>query len=280
MSSTTYFLCAGVTNCVALFERLGSAEAEYALEHSLKRMLRTLETNGQGATLLGTGSGELVAQLPSLSAACRSAIDLEQRIAGLSPIAGLRLSVRAGISAQQKQAARIAGMAGRQQVLLDVPPPPEFQEQTRQLPLGALVLYELTWKPLAVTPSDVPRAVLSPTPPPGAGAGLRPELRLKYRGGETIVNSARPVIRMGRDLSNDLLIIDRKASRHHGRIELRKGIFYLVDISTNGCYLRLENCSERHIHKSEFCLVGSGSVSFGCPSREPGAEVATFNVAL
>jgi hypothetical protein len=52
--------------------------------------------------------------------------------------------------------------------------------------------------------------------------------------GETVI-IRRPIITVGRALDNDVIIDSAEVSRHHARIEVRNGEYYLLDLdSTNG----------------------------------------------
>jgi hypothetical protein len=52
--------------------------------------------------------------------------------------------------------------------------------------------------------------------------------------GETVI-IRRPIVAVGRALDNDVIIDSAEVSRHHARIEVRGGEYYIVDLdSTNG----------------------------------------------
>ena len=52
------------------------------------------------------------------------------------------------------------------------------------------------------------------------------------------LSEERPLLTLGRDAQNDVVIADRKASRMHARIERRRDKFVLVDHSSNGTWYR------------------------------------------
>lgn len=71
------------------------------------------------------------------------------------------------------------------------------------------------------------------------------------------------------------------ASRKHVRIEYRRGKFMLVDESSNGTYVEVEDAGKAHViyvRNEAYALVGSGRFSMG--TRPEGDEYAvTFTAA-
>jgi pSer/pThr/pTyr-binding forkhead associated (FHA) protein len=80
---------------------------------------------------------------------------------------------------------------------------------------------------------------------------------------EIVLGEANPVVRLGRDPENDVVIADRMASRLHARIERRRDKFVLVDQSSNGTYVTVEGEPEIHVRREEIILHGRGQISFG-----------------
>ena len=74
---------------------------------------------------------------------------------------------------------------------------------------------------------------------------------------------------IGRIVGNDLVVDDGAVSREHAEFLRRKGAIYLVDRSTNGTYVRPQHGKERHLHREEFMLDGSGEFSLGRPNGPP-----------
>jgi len=89
--------------------------------------------------------------------------------------------------------------------------------------------------------------------------------RLHVRQGEKelYVDSDKPFITMGRQLENDLVVADVIASRVHGRIDVRRGKFVLMDQSTNGTYVSQEGKSPVFVHNDEIILSSHGIISLG-----------------
>ncbi len=70
---------------------------------------------------------------------------------------------------------------------------------------------------------------------------------------------------IGRVEGNDVIVDDASVSREHAEVIRRKGAIYLVDRSTNGTFLRPKIGKERHLHREEAPLEGSGEFSLGRP---------------
>ncbi len=54
-------------------------------------------------------------------------------------------------------------------------------------------------------------------------------------------------------------------SRRHARIERYRQYFMLIDESSNGTFVRSEDETVCHVHRSSFRLWGAGMLSFGQP---------------
>jgi len=68
---------------------------------------------------------------------------------------------------------------------------------------------------------------------------------------------------MGRGKDCDLLIRGDLISRHHARIEHRRGKFIIADQSTNGTYVKTNAGQVIFLRREEFALFGSGHISLG-----------------
>src|SRR5574343_53067 len=86
---------ADVSGSTALFEKLGDREAMHAVERCLKRMKRSID-GYKGKTVQIVGD-ELLASFETAEDACQAAIDMQQRIADLPPVSGLKLTIRIGL---------------------------------------------------------------------------------------------------------------------------------------------------------------------------------------
>lgn len=284
---------ADVSGSSALFERLGDKEAMHAVERCLKRMKRSID-GYKGRTIEVVGD-ELLATFEAAEDACQSAIDMQQRIADLPPVSGLKLTIRIGLHCGVvsddgnkisgpaiTSAARIAGTARRDQILCssllfnELPQPgiiiadPMPNLGTIQEDDSVLALFQITWPSYQGGTPSLLSAFGSNSPMPVD------RLCVRHRGKAFLLDDKTPVLTIGRDLECKLLVIDRKASRQHARIERRADGFFLVDTSTNGCFVTLSGRQEIMVHRHEVQLENRGQISFGNSGNDPSADIAEF----
>ena len=283
---------ADVSGSTALFEKLGDREAMHAVERCLKRMNRSID-GYTGKTIQIVGD-ELLASFENAEEACQAAIDMQQRIADLPPVSGLKLTIRIGLHTgvvmenadklsgpAVTTAARIAGIARRDQILCsselvkDLPQPGVITADAMPK-LGTvaengtdLELYQIHW------PSY--QGGSYPTSTFGPNSHLPVErLCIRFRGKAFLVDEKTPVLTIGRDLACKLAIDDRKASRQHARVERRNDGFYLVDTSTNGTFVTLAGRQEVMVRRNEMALDGKGKIAFGASANDPQSDLADF----
>lgn len=102
-------------------------------------------------------------------------------------------------------------------------------------------------------------------------------LRLLCGGNEYALDAAHPdAITLGRDGASAIVIGDREASRQHARIERRPDRFVLIDHSSNGTYVLVENESEAWVRREEFVLRGRGRLALGRPTADPAVTVVQY----
>jgi len=102
-------------------------------------------------------------------------------------------------------------------------------------------------------------------------------LTLIYRANIFVVNRARPTLQMGRDDSNDIVIVSLFASRLHARVQERDGQFVLTDLSSNGTFLLVdEGSDERRLRGEEVVLAGRGWLGLGKSAEKHGDHSVRF----
>jgi len=93
-----------------------------------------------------------------------------------------------------------------------------------------------------------------------------PELILSWRDRELrIVGEPDAGISIGLQSESDLVIPGIFTSREHARVVWQLGRFQLIDHSTNGTFVQLEDERVNHVHRAMLGLWGSGYLSFGEP---------------
>ena len=104
-------------------------------------------------------------------------------------------------------------------------------------------------------------------------------LKLIYRANIFVVSRARPTLQMGRDDSNDIVIVSLFASRIHARVQARDAHFVLTDLSSNGTFLLVdEYSSEVLLRRQDAVLGGRGWIGLGKNATTHGDHSVRFTV--
>jgi len=88
-------------------------------------------------------------------------------------------------------------------------------------------------------------------------------LVLKYEGKSHTIKTDTTSYVLGRGQDCDLLIEGDLISRHHSKLEHRRGKFIIADQSTNGTFIRTTEGQEIFLRREEFTVFGSGYISLG-----------------
>jgi hypothetical protein len=84
---------------------------------------------------------------------------------------------------------------------------------------------------------------------------------------------------MGRDDSNDIVIVSLFASRIHARVHTREGHFVLSDLSSNGTFLLVdEHSNEVHLRREEAVLGGRGWIGLGKNATRHGDHSVRYSL--
>ena len=100
-------------------------------------------------------------------------------------------------------------------------------------------------------------------------------LVIRFGEKEQELSKKKRIVTIGRDAENDLVVSSQSASRYHARLEFRRNKFLLIDLSTNGTYVKPDGHPMVHVHRDEIPLDGSGRIGFG-EEPEEGKEVLVY----
>jgi len=278
-----------------LADKLGQAEAQRALDRARNRIMRTVDSH-HGRALLDRAH-RLIAVFKRADDAIQAAADMHDKVRRLPPVSGINLGLKIGMhcgdlrTGQGEPGGSAVDLAGR---LADVAQPGQA------LLTGELALHLTDGvRPLASAVLDrsfrhdgneVPLFELFSQDGPEAAAPIvvedthengetRMRLVLRHRGVAHIVTEARPILLMGREEGNDIVVLDRRASRHHARIEWRRGEFFLIDQSTNGTFMAPDTDVELCLKREECSLPGQGKIGCGFSIDEDShGEAVSFEV--
>lgn len=275
-----------------LAEKLGQAEAQRALDRARNRIMRSVDSF-HGRALLDRAH-RLIAVFRRADEAVQAAADMLEKVRRLPPVSGINLGLKIGLHIGELRtgteepggsavelAGKLAEAAQPGQVLLTGELALHLTDAVRSLASAVLnrgFRHEGVEVPLfELFSHDGPEAAQADVAVEGGDARTR--LVLRHRSIAHIVTEARPILLMGREEGNDIVILDRRASRHHARIEWRRGEFYLIDQSTNGTYVLPEEEAELMLKREEVALPAVGRIGCGFSTEEdPQGELVTFEI--
>lgn len=268
-----------ISGSTAFFDRWGEVAGREMVERCFR--LLTPEVTRHGGRVVKTMGDGFLAVFPAALEVVESATAMHTRLADdneARPDAA-RIRIHSGANVGPaifddggdvygdvvNVAARVQGVAGPDQIFVTVDVvnalPGAVRERTRrigQFPLRGkgdeVELHEVLWKFDGAT-MVVSRAI------------VREESRLSlfFAGKVTELPPGGNQLTIGRIPASDLVVDDFAVSREHADVVRRKGSFFLVDHSTNGTHLRPALGRERHLHREEAPLEGSGEFSLGRP---------------
>lgn len=283
-------LCVMVTEVVgspALDAALGIVEAKHAVDRAIRRIDLALEANS--GTVLKAEASSVTASFERTEQAILAACEMLERTKSLPPLAGKRLAVRIGlhygpvdtdteppagetldIATRLLEAARGGEALATGSVVVLLPAPTRHfarpDTETRS------DLTDLEW-PL-YTIARQPDAIVSLPP----ASRFTQRLRIRHQNEEVFLDDQRPILLFGRELGNDVVIMDPRASRQHCRIERRRDGFALVDYSSNGCYVVEDSGAERRIRQAEVSIVGPGRIGCGFSASDVERDLVFFEI--
>ena len=282
-------LFANVSDSTRLYESKGDEAAVEVIARCVDQLRQSVESS-DGRVVKTIGDG-VMAVFPTPDAAAIAASSIQDAIDALPPIGAEKLGVRIGFhygpviqndddifGDTVNLAARLAEKAGRSQIITSHETSEQLGPMFRSFKRPPYAIHvrgraeevqvcELIWRQAA-------EQTMSFTSRTTSKHDLL-VLRLKFRDREIFCRRHNDSINVGRDLDCDLVIANKKASRHHCTIERRQDKFVLADQSANGTYVTAEGGSEILLQREELMLAKHGWIAFGQPRAEA-EEVAEY----
>lgn len=286
-------LVAELSGTVLLHGKIENSEALRAVDRCVRRMRRVVEAGG--GSVVKSDANQLIAVFSLADEAFHAAIEMQQRVADLPPVSGVKLAIgvsfvsgsvreeKAGVTgADVDLAAQLAAIAKPGQILTDADSraalSAALQPCARDLgpasdgKAGAPGIFE-------VIAADMPPPLVNlavETAEPRNSGSQGPCLRLSHGGKNHTLDDRSPVIKMGRAANNDLIINDSRASRHHARIERRGEQIVVIDTSTNGTYVTMRGKPELSLRQGDCVIYGKGVICFAASATDSDADCAEF----
>lgn len=264
------------------------------IQRRLKRLERVLSAHG--GTLLKPFQQGLLASFHSAEAALIGACEMQRRCAVIPQLADTQLALKIGIHVtlgrrlSEQSAAPAEATAAKLSELLGESGIVVSETVSDGLPLAlkdkcspiandgsAIAAFSVDWNAIPMQRQPLPAAnehlaTEKPALPRTAHIVLRQGLRSHN------FDSRQHVITFGRDPVSDIVIGSPRASRQHCRIIYRLGHYVLVDLSTNGTYVYLEDNQEVLVQKNMLNLSGRGRISFGQSWKDDTPQSLEFEV--
>ena len=266
-----------VSGSTALYRAVGDERAQQLIEKTLNLLRES--TTREGGRVVKTIGDEVMCRFAEASAAARAAMDMQRRLRALPPEPGVKLKVRIGFAYGAtvdrdgdvfgdvvNVAARLATLAKADQILTTEATSALFDRDLRacsrlfdKTPVKGIKeevsVVQIVWEQRNQT-------VLVRTGP--TETVMAQKLQLSCRDQKWTLTPPDLPRWMGRSEECEMVLQTDFASRKHVRFEYRRGKFMLVDESSNGTYVVLEDSPKPiYVRNEAFALVGSGWFSLG-----------------
>lgn len=274
-------LFADIANSTRLYDQLGDEQARALIALCMDTLI--LVTKDKKGTVIKTIGDEVMSTFGHPDQAVAAAIQMQEEVAKNDALSAQHIQMRIGLhhgpvieeesdifGDAVNLAARMVGLAKGGQIITNaltmellgarLKAMARLVDQTRVKGKRHPVdLYEVSWgHPEELTMITTVTGRITDI----IGAGDA-SLILDTPQRQFIVNQEHPVITMGRDTLNNIIINDPKVSRLHARIELRKDKFVLIDQSTNGTYIWKEGEEAILLRRDEIILPDQGIIGLG-----------------
>lgn len=255
--------------------------------HEIRARIEQIVRDGEGR-LLGAPPSLLLAAFDDCDRGVRAASNMLEQIGELALTGGgrhqLRIGMHYGVADGEppsgegvELARRLAAVAQPEQALATGTVVMLLSPQARSIASARAVRSPATdrldWPVFAIGQRVAGlMTVIAP------GARLMQRLRLRHQHDTVFVEEHRPVLLLGRELGNDVVIMDPRASRQHARIERSRDGFVLIDTSTNGSFVIEDSGDEQKVHRAEIQLTGAGRIGCGFSVQEIDSDLVFFDL--
>lgn len=290
-------LFADIADSTRLYDRLGDTVARNLVALSIDIMKAVVRANA-GEVIKTIGDG-VMSRFPSADAAATAAVLLHEAITRekrlksnnlrlrigfhIGPVIeedddlyGDAVNVAARMTAQAKAGQIITSRQTAQTLNRKHCASARMVHQTRVKGKARLMdIFEITWgqpEELTIMRNKV-REMVTPA------SRQHTLMTLKFQHQHISVNLDHPVVTLGRNQTNRLVIDNPEVSRLHARIEFRKDKFILIDQSTNGTYIYPVGYKMLYLRRDEVLLEGRGFFSLG-QEVGPGSPMAVHYMYL
>jgi adenylate cyclase len=271
---------ADVSGSSALYKRLGNEQAKAVIDASVHFM--TALTIVHEGTLVKTIGDEIMARFDTASQACETAIAIQLRATKDPSLKNL--GIRIGIAFGEvlitpddvfgdyvNNAACVAQIARANQIVITQSTVDALDHQLRhdcqmfdriniKGDAEETVIYRLLWEHSGHNNRTTIVMPLNDI----SGFADKFQLKLQTKGKTIFLLPEQTPFAIGRDTKKAQLHTESEfASRDHCHIEFRRGKYVLIDHSTNGTYVYLDDQPPIYLRREELPLQGQGFIGLG-----------------
>ncbi|MFV1996784.1 MAG: adenylate/guanylate cyclase domain-containing protein [Acidiferrobacterales bacterium] len=288
-SEKTAIMFVDIEGSTKLYEKLGDQKAQQIIERCLG-IASDIIKKSKGTIVKFIGD-EVMSRFADEDSAIEAACKIQEALENgkaREALPSVRIGLHYGTAIEKEGdvfgdavnvAARVTAIAKGKQIIttadtvLNLSPKHvgmtrEFDKTAIKGKEGEVTIYEVLWQPENAT--QMRTAIKS------GSADAASLLSIVYDGNESNIKANAPDFMIGRDPRCDLIVNSDFSSRIHARIEYRRGKFVLVDQSTNGTYVIMENKQSIYIRREELPLVGVGTIGLGESVDDDSLHVIRF----
>jgi adenylate cyclase len=286
---------ADISGSTRLFEVLGDATARVTVSDTLELLTKVIHQHS--GTVIKTIGDEVMCTFPTADDSANAANEMQETLEDANEMRneGPEIKIRVGMhygpalleggdvfGDAVNVAARMAAQAKGGQIITTKSTvdllEPIMRASTRfvdRAPIKGkkedIEIFEIIWQEEDVTRMATGLMEDAPKIP-------QVSLQVSYGGNTITLDQGRSALVMGRSQACDLPINEKLASRQHVRIELRRNKFFIIDQSTNGTHVQLDNAEDAFLRREEMPISSNGAISLGKSFAESPTEVVAFTL--
>ena len=286
---------ADISGSTRLFEVLGDATARVTVSDTLELLTKVIHLHN--GTVIKTIGDEIMCTFPTADDSANAATEMQETLEDANEMRdeGPEIKIRVGMhfgpalleggdvfGDAVNVAARMAAQAKGGQIITTKTTvdllEPVMRASTRfvdRAPIKGkkedIEIFEIIWQEEDVTRMATGMLQEMPKIP-------QVSLHVDYKGQTVTLNQDKGGLVMGRSQACDLPINEKLASRQHVRIELRRNKFFIIDQSTNGTHIKMDNADDAFLRREEMPITANGQISLGKSFAEGPTEVVSFKL--
>ncbi len=285
---------ADISGSTRLFEILGDATARVTVSDTLDLLTKVIHIHN--GTVIKTIGDEVMCTFPTADDSANAAVEMQETLEDANemkdadaPEIKIRVGMHFGPALLEggdvfgdavNVAARMAAQAKGGQIITTKSTvdllEPILRASTRfvdRAPIKGkkedIEIFEIIWQEEDVTRMATGMMQDPPKVP-------QVSLKVTYAGKTVILDQNKQGLVMGRSQACDLPINEKLASRQHVRIEMRRNKFFIIDQSTNGTHVKLDQADDAFLRREEMHISANGALSLGKSFAENPTEIVSF----